>query len=85
LIQRGFRQSKHNSEYNYVPDVWSKLLLFIIEWDCRYSLVFKFDVNDGLTVSVEWNGLWGENECIGFVRNSTLGEANAIVAWVADA
>lgn len=45
----------------------------VIERDCFKSLEVKPDVNDGLTVSVEWNGTWGENECLGLVRSSTLG------------
>ncbi len=59
----------------------------MIERDCfnnSYSLELEFGDNDELTVRVEWNGTWGENECWGFVRNSIFG-ANAIVAWVADA
>lgn len=68
-----------------IPVVWSIQLLFI-DWDWfkRYSLEFKFNVIDGLTLSIEWKGVLGENEYLEFVGSSILG-ANAIVAWLADA
>ncbi len=81
-------KQEHNSEYNSVPDVWSKLLLLIIEEDCfdnSGSLELTLCDKDGLTVRIEENGTCGKNECFAFEWKSTLGAAKAIVAWLADA
>ncbi len=57
-----------------VPGIWSVFIGRLFE--------LMPDDNDGLTVSVEWNGTWGENECLGLVRNSTP-DPKFIVACVA--